>query len=278
MPRGVPRAGYRKTQKQMSGAVTITKMNYATMPLPESRFSIDERFGFISDMINMLAKGEQPSVIITGPGGLGKTHAVIKALAANGFKDYTLSDTPESARSKKKVYRVVKGHATPLGLYRELYENRDGVMVFDDCDSVLKDPLSLNILKGALDSYSKRIISWKSDRLDEDTPSVFEFKGRIIFISNLPSTAMDQAVITRSMAVDVSMTPEQKIERMRTIVSEDDFLPGYTMAHKRDALDMIQLLCDRVKELSLRTLIQVTKIRKSGGPNWKNLTEYAICG
>jgi len=36
-------------------------------------------------------------------------------------------------------------------------------------------------------------------------------------------------------------------------------------------------LCDKVKDLSLRTLIQVTKIRKNGG-DWKNLAEYAICG
>ena len=35
---------------------------------------------------------------------------------------------------------------------------------------------------------------------------------------------------------------------------------------------------DKVKELSLRTLIQVTKIRKGAGTNWKNLAEYATCG
>jgi hypothetical protein len=276
MPRGVPRAGYRKTKNQLNGPVTITK--YTDVPMPESRFTINERFGFIADMVNMLVKGDQASVIVSGPGGLGKTHAVTKALNANGLKDCTMVDTPIGERASKKAYRMIKGHATPLGLYRTLFENKDGVLVFDDCDSVLKDPLSLNILKGALDSYSRRIISWKSDRLDEELPSVFEFKGRVVFISNLPVNALDQAVVTRSMAVDVSMTDKQKVERMRTIVSESDFLPEYSMAHKIEALDLIETLCDRVKELSLRTLIQVTKIRKSAGANWKNLTEYAICG
>jgi hypothetical protein len=114
--------------------------------------------------------------------------------------------------------------------------------------------------------------------MDEDLPSVFEFKGRVVFISNLPVNALDQAVVTRSMAVDVSMTSAQKVERMRTIVSEPEFLPEYSMAHKQDALDLIQELCDRVKELSLRTLIQVTKIRKSAGDKWKNLAEYTVCG
>jgi hypothetical protein len=276
MPRGVPRAGFRKTKNQLNGPVIVTKYNVE--PAPESRFTINERFGFIGDMINMLVKGDQASVIVSGPGGLGKSHTVTKALQSNGLKDVTMIEEPIGGRASKKAYRVVKGHATPLGLYRTLYENKDGVLVFDDCDSVLKDPLSLNLLKGALDSYSKRIISWKSDRMDEDLPSVFEFKGRVVFISNLPVNALDQAVVTRSMAVDVSMTAEQKVERMRTIVSEPEFLPEYSMAHKQDALDLIQELCGRVKELSLRTLIQVTKIRKSAGDKWKNLAEYTVCG
>jgi hypothetical protein len=44
-------------------------------------------------------------------------------------------------------------------------------------------------------------------------------------------------------------------------------------------MSLISKLADSVKELSLRTLIQVTKIRKSN-PNgkWKQLAEYAICG
>ena len=276
MPRGVPRAGFRKTKNQLNGPVTVIK--YADLPMPESRFTINERFGFIADMIKLLVKGDQASVIVSGPGGLGKSHTITKALNANGLKDRTLVESTVGEAAAKKSYRVVKGHATPLGLYRTLYENRDSVLVFDDCDSVLRDPLSLNILKGALDSYSRRIISWKSDRLDEELPTVFEFKGRVVFVSNLPVNALDQAVVTRSMAVDVSMTLKQKMERMRTIVSEDDFLPEYSMMHKMEALDLIETFCERVKELSLRTLIQVAKIRKSSGPNWKNLAEYTCCG
>jgi len=276
MPRGVPRAGFRKTKNQLNGPVTVIK--YADLPMPESRFTINERFGFIADMIKLLVKGDQASVIVSGPGGLGKSHTITKALNANGLKDRTLVESTMGEAAAKKSYRVVKGHATPLGLYRTLYENRDSVLVFDDCDSVLRDPLSLNILKGALDSYSRRIISWKSDRLDEELPTVFEFKGRVVFVSNLPVNALDQAVVTRSMAVDVSMTLKQKMERMRTIVSENDFLPEYSMMHKMEALDLIETFCERVKELSLRTLIQVAKIRKSSGPNWKNLAEYTCCG
>jgi hypothetical protein len=277
MPRGVPRAGYRKTKNQMNGPVTVSKI-ISSEPMPESRFSITERFGFIQDMVMMLAKGDQASVVITGPGGLGKSHTVLKALQDAGLKDMSLVDDPVGAVVGKKNFRVIKGYSSPKGLYRTLYANRDGVLVFDDCDSVLKDPVSLNLLKGALDSYARRIISWRADIRDDDLPQAFEFKGRVIFISNLSANALDQAIITRSMAVDVSMTTKQKIERMRSIVSENEFMPSYTTQHKTDALNLIDRLCDSVKELSLRTLIQVVKIRKSAGAKWQNLAEYAICG
>ena len=246
----------------------------------ESKFTINQRFGFLSDMIVMLAKGDQPSVVVTGPGGLGKSHTVTTALRNAGLKDLSVLDEYEvGAPVPRNAFIVIKGYSTPKGLYRTLYENRNSVIVFDDCDSVLKDAVSLNLLKGALDSYSKRIISWRADIKDEDLPTSFEFKGRVVFISNMSSNQLDQAIITRSMSVDVTMTKEQKVERMRHLVSEKSFMPDFDLVCKNDALDLIGSLVDSVKELSLRTLIQVTKIRKSNpNGNWKDLATYAICG
>lgn len=249
-------------------------------PVNESKFSINERFEFLSDMVTMLATGDQASVIVTGPGGLGKSHTVTKALAKSGLHDLsTLDELDIGDNVPKNSFRVVKGYSTPKGLYRTLYENRNSVVVFDDCDSVLKDPVSLNLLKGALDSYSRRIISWRADMKDDELPNVFEFKGRVVFISNMNGSTLDQAIISRSLAVDLSMTNAQKVERMRHLLNEADFMPEYAKNIKTDAMNLIAELADKVKELSLRTLIQVTKIRKSN-PNgrWEKLAEYAICG
>ena len=259
----------------------MLKKQDAPQLVVESRFSINERFGFVSDMVNMLARGDQASVVVTGPGGLGKSHTVTQALTKAGFKDISVLDENFEVGSRlnmRKAFTVIKGYSTPKGLYRLLYENKDGVLVFDDCDSVLKDPVSLNLLKGALDSYSKRIISWRADLKDDDLPQSFEFKGRVVFISNLSSDTLDQAIISRSMAVDLSMTTEQKIERMRHLLDSGEFMPEYDKQVKQDAMNLIDNVKDKVKELSLRTLIQVTKIRKSGGANWANLAEYTICG
>ena len=251
-----------------------------TAPVQESRFTINERFGFVTDMVAMLAAGAQASVVVTGPGGLGKSFTVTKALTECGFKDISVLDdfAVGTILKSAKTFRVIKGYSTPKGLYRTLYENKEGVIVFDDCDSVLKDPVSLNLLKGALDSYSRRIISWRADIRDEDLPTSFEFKGRVVFISNLSSSSIDQAIITRSMAVDLSMTNKQKIERMQHLLSTGEFMPEFDKTIKSDAMSLIEKLQDSVKELSLRTLIQVTKIRQSAGKNWANLAEYTICG
>jgi hypothetical protein len=274
MPRGIPAAGFRNTKNKLNA------INTQLMQMAESSFSINERFGFVSDMVTMLSNGHQASVIVSGPGGLGKSFTVMDALRKSGLQDVTLLDEADvgSSINTAKTFRVIKGYSTPKGLYRILYENRNSVIVFDDCDSVLKDPVSLNLLKGALDSYSRRVISWRADFKDEDLPNVFEFKGRVVFISNLPSHAMDQAVITRSMAVDLTMTNAQKVERMHHLLEfADDFLPEFEMEHKVDAVLLIEKLVDRVKELSLRTLIQVTNIRKANpNGNWKKLAEYCI--
>jgi len=268
-----------KTVKRANRRALERKLNISQPVIAvESKFSINQRFGFVRDMVKMLAKGDQASVVVTGPGGLGKSHTVSAALTEAGFTDLSTLDELEVGSSvPANSYRVVKGYSTPKGLFRLLYENRNSVLVFDDCDSVLKDPVSLNLLKGALDSYSRRIISWRADMRDEDLPNVFEFKGRVVFISNISSSNMDQAIISRSLAVDLTMTSKQKVERMRFLLDQPNFMPDYTMAHKVDAMNLIDTLCDKVKDLSLRTLIQVTKIRKNGG-DWKNLAEYAICG
>ena len=269
----VKRANRRALERMLKRTETET-------PIVESKFSINERFGFVKDMVTMLANGDQASVVVTGPGGLGKSHTVSAALREAGFNDVSVLDELEIGDNiPKNSYRVVKGYSTPKGLYRTLYENRNSVIVFDDCDSVLKDPVSLNLLKAALDSYSRRIISWRADIKDEDLPTIFEFKGRVVFISNLSSTSLDQAIITRSLAVDLTMTAKQKVERMRFLLTQPDFMEDFAMVHKTDAMNLIDNLCDKIKELSLRTLMQVIKIRKSN-PNgkWKDLAEYAICG
>jgi hypothetical protein len=243
----------------------------------QNRYDINTRFGFVEKLVNMVATGVQPSAVITGEGGLGKTYTVTKTLEANGYKD--ISDLADfqvgSIVNTRKCFTTVKGYSTAKGLYRTLFENNKSIIVFDDCDAVLKDPVALNLLKGALDSYGKRIISWNADMRDEDLPRSFEFTGRVIFISNMDQEKIDQAIRSRSMMIDLSMSLDQKIDRMEFIAKSDEFLPEYDAKIKSDSLSLIREIKDECKEISLRTLIAVCKIRASN-KEYKDLATYML--
>lgn len=243
-----------------------------------SEFGITERFGFVEQMVSMIAGRSMASAIVSGPGGLGKTHTVLQSLLRAGLTDTTdLASFEVGTRiSPSQSFRIIKGFSTAKGLYRTLYENNGQTLVFDDCDSVLRDPVALNILKGALDSYSDRWISWNADLKDDDLERSFKFTGSIIFITNKNLMDIDQAIRTRCMCVDLSMTTEQKLERMTQIASSAEFMPEASTQVKAEALDLLQSHLYQVQTLSLRSLIQVVKIRQTAGSDWSRLARYVL--
>jgi len=242
----------------------------------QERFGINQRFDFVEKLVTMVATGVQPSAVITGEGGLGKTYTVKATLAKCGLEDLT-AVMAEAESSCGEGYVMVKGYSTAKGLYRTLFENNGSIIVFDDCDSILKDPTALNILKGALDSYDTRWVSWNSEMKEsDDLPRTFEFTGSIIFISNMTQDQIDQAIRSRSMMIDLSMTEDQKIDRMEHIALGGGFLPTYSAEHKMDALNLLREIKAEVKEISLRTLISVTKIRAANSDGWKDLATYML--
>ena len=262
-------------QRQLDGQ----KLAFKEAPAPvESEFGINQRFSFVEQMVDMIVQKTLPSAVITGEGGLGKSYTVLKSLEKNGFKNLTdLSNFEVGAKvDRSKSYTVVKGYSTAKGLYRTLFENNGMVIVFDDCDSILKDDVAKNLLKGALDSYSKRYISWNADMRDDDLPRSFEFTGSIVFVSNMVLEKIDQAIRTRSLVVDLSMTEGQKLERMEVIANSDEFLPEISPVSKSLALEFLKSNVNKIPNMSLRSLIAVTKIANTGNSDWKNLAKYVL--
>jgi hypothetical protein len=243
----------------------------------ESMYNINDRFQFLDQLVRMVGNQQTPSCIITGEGGLGKSHTVMNALNDIGLTDISMEESNEDI-ADSTTYRVIKGYSTAKGLFRLLFENRESILVFDDCDSVLENSDAVNLLKGALDSFDKRIITWNSMSFSDDLPRTFEFKGGVIFISNLSADKISQALVSRAMAVDLSMTVDQKIERMHHILYQPSFLPNISLEEKLDAISLIREMKDQAKEISLRTLIKVSKIRSSGNDNWKDLAAYTLNG
>jgi hypothetical protein len=77
------------------------------------------------------------------------------------------------------------------------------------------------------------------------------------------------------MMIDLSMSADQKIDRMEYIAKSDEFMPEFETSHKMDALGLIREVANDAKEISLRTLISVTKIRASN-TDWKEMATYLL--
>ena len=241
-----------------------------------------QRFDIADEMTRAVKKGDIRAMIMTGPPGVGKSFGVESVLAKHDMFADIAND------SKLKKYEVVKGAMSAIGLYKKLYEFSDkkSILVFDDCDSVLLDDLSLNILKAALDSGKKRMICWNTDsRLlrSEGVPNSFEFKGGAIFITNIKFENVKskklqdhlEALESRCHYLDLTIdTEREKILRIEQIV-EDGMLADYEF-EQYTVDEIIQFIKDnkkKLRELSLRMVLKLADLKKSMPTNWRAVAE-----
>jgi hypothetical protein len=236
---------------------------------------LGERFEILTEMTKAVKSGDVRAMIVSGPPGVGKSFGVEAVLQKDGLFD-TLAE-------RKPKYEVVKGAMSSIGLYSKLYEFSDAksVVVFDDCDSILMEDLSLNILKGALDSSERRFISWNTDsRLlrSEGIPDRFEFKGAAIFITNIKFEHVRSkklrdhldALESRCHYIDLQMdTNREKILRIKQIVGQG-MLDRYDFGdiQKDEVVEFITVNQDKLRELSLRMVLKIADLRKSFPTNW----------
>ena len=243
---------------------------------------LGQRFTILEDMTRAVKKGDVTAMIVTGPPGVGKSFGVEKVLSKHDLFADVAND------SKLKKYEIVKGAMSAIGLYKKLYEFSDkkSILVFDDCDSVLLDDLSLNILKAALDSSKKRTIHWNTDsRLlrQEGVPNSFEFKGGAIFISNIKFDHVKskklrdhlEALESRCHYLDLTIdTVREKLLRIKQVVEQHGMLDDYNLSEeaKQEVVDFIAVNAQRMRELSLRMVLKVAQLRVSM-PNWQATAE-----
>ena len=260
-----------------SGRVTrIENTNPKTQPeAPKMSFMsvIEKRdpqqmFNNLERLTKMVGKGIQPSLVITGSAGTGKTFLVKDTLTKMGLTE-----------SNEFVH--FKGRATAAGLFVTLYDNCDKIIVLDDCDSVFKDPDAVNMLKAALDSYDTRNISYITskplkDQFGTHLPRSFEFTGKIIFISNLDQSTLDEAIRSRSFVSDISMTTEQMFMRIEGLMEKmEDKIP--TKA-KQQAMTIMKELHEKYDGISvnLRSFIKAARICAMGFENAKDMVAEQI--
>ena len=257
----------------------------------EQEKNANEIFDRMESLVRLVSRGYQKSLVIYGGPGTGKTFTVKSTLQDEGLQ-------------QNKDWFMIKGKVTTAELYRNLYMHRKGrILVFDDTDSVWGDQEAANILKAALDSYDERLISWYSNRTvniskmsdekkeeffndlddsieDDPTqvrkfPSEFIFEGKIIFISNLPRDKFDDAVLSRSAKIDMSLSSAQMFGRLKHILPNvgDKEVPLEVKE------EILQFLIDEngkgtLSAPSMRSFINAENVYKSGMTDWKELFYY----
>jgi len=248
---------------------------------------IATRFAILDEMTKAAINSDIRAMIVSGPPGVGKSFGVETQLEKAALFD--------KLASKKVRFEIVKGAMTPLGLYAQLYKFSDpkNVLVFDDCDSAFSDELALNILKAALDSGKRRKIFWNSDSAmlrREGIPDSFEFKGSVIFITNLNFETVKskkiadhlEALQSRCHYLDLTIATERdKMLRIRQVhrdVSKDQvggLFAEYEFAGNEadQILDFMWTNKNRLREISLRMALKIADLVKISPTNWQMLTE-----
>jgi hypothetical protein len=261
-------------------AITAKEKAQAKVSDAEILEHLTQRFDILTEMTKAVKRGDVRAMIVSGPPGVGKSHNVEAVLQKDGLFD-TLGE-------RKPKYEVVKGAMSSIGLYKKLYEFSDSkhVLVFDDCDDILQDELSLNILKGALDSSARRWISWNTDSRilrSEGIPDRFEFKGAAVFITNIKFEHVRSkklrshldALESRCHYMDLEMdTQREKMLWINNIV-ERGMLDRYEFEPVTVAsvLEFIDKNKDRLRELSLRMVLKISDLRKAFPNSWMAMAQ-----
>lgn len=211
-------------------------------------------FEDLRDLVEVVAEGHATSLMVRGTGGVGKTYEVTAALQKGHHS-----------------YEHLRGYTTPLGLYNKLYEHRQGLVVIDDCDSIFKDTVGLEILKSVLDTYEERPVCWNSTGARARTTR-FVFEGRVIFITNLSLERLNQhmqALVTRVMVFCVDLSMDEVIRRIRQISRKQ--YKGSTAEQRSRVVSYLRAKRFEIPDLNLRHYIHALDLLLSGRRNWRRL-------
>ena len=241
-----------------------------------------ETFEILGEMTKAVASNTVKGLVVSGPAGIGKSHTV----------ETTLHDTLDmlgKLTGQGQMYEVISGGISAAVLYEKLWEYRDEsqVLVFDDCDGVLYDEDSLNVLKAALDSKKTRRISWNTRSLHlerKDIPNSFEYKGGVIFITNVKFDQVKsarisnhlEAIVSRCHYMDIGIdTAREKLLHIRNVVERSNMLGSYGFDDntKAEVMDYINAHSKQLRELSLRMVLKIADLRKAMPSNWQRFVE-----
>lgn len=244
---------------------------------------IQHIFDMLKEVTDAASQGIIRGLVVSGPPGIGKSHGVEEVLNRNNREN--------ALRGKFPNFEVVKGSCSAIGLYKTLYMNRakGQTTVFDDCDGILFEETSLNLLKAALDSGDKRRLSWRTESrvlVEEDIPNQFDFEGSVLFLSNIDfdRTTISRignhlaAIQSRCHYLDLSISSQRdQLLRIKQVV-RDGMLRDYDFSKEQEnsIVDYVTVNANYLRELSLRMVKKIADLVQMKPYGWEEMVE-ATC-
>jgi len=221
-------------------------------------------FKDMEEAAKVVAKGKWRSLIVAGMGGIGKSFGIKQVLTQE------LGPYGEGFEGKWAYFEGARVSAG--GLYKSFLLNKKKIVVYDDSDSIWANADNINLLKIVTSDDGDRTLSQstgafanvalmdKATRTDYENeyiselmedpntlmkpPSMFNFEGGFINISNLPASKFDKAIKSRAIFIDVYLAERDVVRRMATIkklqgVSEEKIMMLLT-ALVPDAADALE--------------------------------------
>lgn len=246
---------------------------------------INKRFEAMRRFVRHAMAGKFPSVVITGPGGIGKTYPV----------EAMLRDHEDAGH----VVRTVSGAISAVGLVEALFECRakGSVLLLDDADGALANPDFVNVLKAATDSKSRRQISWLKQNkalAEAGVETTFEFEGSVIIISNVnmkdkaEKSGHIDAILSRAMHIDLGVNSKRALAlRVAHMIEvEEMFAQMFAMAGCADLHEQakgeigsfIKQNRDSFRSLTLREAAKIARmyLAEEGGFEWSEMALLSI--
>ena len=261
-------AGRTSTKFNKDSEIDAVEQEFEERATPEQRFTDMEHY------VKLVLNGIQPSLIVSGAPGVGKTYRITKLIE----KKHTLGSD----------YYTIKGKCTAQKLFMTLfdYHNEGDILVIDDADDIITDDLCVNLLKAATDSSDKRIVSYGTSRapLADDNmvalhpdwewdrqmrggkdlvfyPASFQYKGSIIIITNMAAGQLDTALRNRSFVCDLAFTTEEVLGVVKSLIPV--IAPGKLDSQSKiKAYDYLEELAasGSKMEISIRSFTTVAKL------------------
>jgi len=230
-------------------------------------------YATLYNLVDVLINTKRTSLLINGRPGTGKTFTVKRRLFQNN-------------KIEGKDYILIKGSTDLEGLYESLFDYRKKLIIFDDCDSLFDSDDFVNIMKAVTDSSPRRLVSLRTgtqitpggSELGSElkTPKIFDFTGKIIIITNLPTSDIPPAIISRTGAYTVKISDNDMLKRIKRIMV--DIRPNVDIKYKEEVLNYLIEIHKKHPNMNfdLRIFSYAIDDRMSGIKDWKSMVKSRV--